>query len=157
MRKVCGAHLLIITITAMGCSRPVMKRTATVAGEAYCSTQTSYPGSTTTVSGTAECRTAAYDSGNGEWNVTTMATDEPIRYAEVQVKDISGKIVQCTETDGNGDFTFDVPQGATYTVYINSRGFNSTVRASVLNLPSKNEYYSISKQFSASASTENLG
>ena len=74
------------------------------------------------------------------------ATQNPIRRAEVQVLDSSGSVVQCANTDDSGVFSFTLPRGTTlYTVRVNSRGYNNYLRASVLNNPNANAYYSLIK------------
>lgn len=143
--------LVSALIFSVGCSKTVvMNRASSTPEEAYCSTVSTYSGSTTTASGSASYRKPTLD-GSGLNVTTTVST--PIRFAEVQVKSATGSVVQCTETDSSGNFSFIVPQGGTYTVYVNSRGYNSTVQASVLNSPDENLYYSSTASFSASAAT----
>ena len=60
--------------------------------------------------------------------------------------------VKCAEKDTSGNSSFALPQGAvTYTVSVNSRGYNSSFRASVLNRSEQNLFYSLSTTVSASA------
>lgn len=146
--------LWISVFALLGCETRVINHDNTVAEVSYCSTVSSFSAPTTTVSGTAQYEKGVI-SGSG-LNVTSPTTQN-IRYAEVIVKNGTGAVVQCTETDGSGAFSFIVPQGDSYTIYVNSRGDNSVVQASVLNLPSENQYYSISKSITASGPTANAG
>ncbi len=147
--------ILLFSITLAGCETKIIDPSDSVVAESsYCSAVTSYSSGTTTVTGTAQFAKGVLNASG--LNVTSP-TMQPIRYAEVQVKNATGSIIQCTETDNSGGFTFLVPQGGTYTVYVNSRGYNAKVRASVLNNPSENVVYSISTAFAASAASVNVG
>lgn len=118
---------------------------------AYCSTPISYTG-TVTITGTAQytrrnpyyINAATGGLGSASTSGTHPATIHPIRYAEVRVLSSAGAVAQCAETDSSGNFSFALPTGAgTYTIYINSRGNNSHVYASVLGKPVNNEFYSL--------------
>ncbi len=125
-------------------SPPVAAPTVTV--EDYCPHLPSLTFSpAVTVSGTA-----GFDYRlNGNGAVTGPAA---IRYAEVMVKDSSDRIVQCAETDSAGAFSFQLPaDGATYTVQVNTRANNSSVKAYVMNNPTNNEYYFIADSVTTSA------
>ncbi len=132
----------------------------------YCPGSTNYTGSTVTVSGTAKFTRrnpwGTEGAGNGGLGgaLTTSphpASEHPIRYAEVRITDPAGNLVQCGETDGTGAFSLTVPTGAvTYTLSVISRSYNSKLRASVLNRPEQNRFYSLSQTFTASSSV-NLG
>lgn len=77
----------------------------------------------------------------------------PIRYAEVQVLNSAGAIVQCTETNGTGAFSIQLPSdGATYTVKVLSRANNSHNTAYVMNNPTDNAPYALSTTVTASGS-----
>lgn len=78
----------------------------------------------------------------------------PIRFAEVHVVDGSGNIVQCTETDSNGHYSFQVGNGS-YSVLVISRSLNANLQASVLNNPNENKYYQSKLSFTA-ATSQNL-
>ncbi len=73
--------------------------------------------------------------------------DYPIRHAEVRIlKD--GQLVQCTETNALGGFSFNVEMSEiSYFVEVVSRANNSKLKVSVLNTPSANKYYAINKVF----------
>lgn len=76
----------------------------------------------------------------------------PIRYAEIQVTDASGAIVQCAETDSTGSFSFQLPSGGgTYTVAVVSRSNNSSNTGYVLDTPTNNTPYSITTSVTASS------
>lgn len=79
-----------------------------------------------------------------------VGTPNPIRYAEVRVTNSSGAIVQCAETDANGNYSLVMPQDSnTYTVHVDSRGLNSHVQASILKSTSSPVFYEISQSFVA--------
>ncbi|MDZ4676266.1 MAG: hypothetical protein SGI74_02050 [Oligoflexia bacterium] len=78
------------------------------------------------------------------------ASERTIQYAEIQVLDESGNIVQCGETDGTGAFKslsgnlgLTVPRNRSLTFKINSRARNKHVQVSVLDTPTKNSPYSL--------------
>lgn len=99
-----------------------------------------------TVSGTASYQYRT--NGNGG----VAAAPNPIRYAEVEVLDSTGAIVQCDETDGAGAFSFDLPANSgDYTVKVNARANNSFVKAYVMNNPTDNSHYSISTTVASSS------
>ncbi len=82
-------------------------------------------------------------NGNG------AIADRAIRNAEVLILDSSGSVVQCLETSSvTGVFTVDLPLNTgSYTIKINSRANNSSVKAYVLTDPWNNSHYSISGSF----------
>ncbi len=82
-----------------------------------------------------------------------------IPWAEVQVLDANGSIIQCTETDGSGNFSFTAPRNQNLTVSINSRSFNSHAKVSVLTAPGSDGVYSLSQSFSTAtaAASINIG
>lgn len=118
---------------------------------AYCSTVSSY-GSPITITGTAKYQRRVITGGG--YLGAVDATTYPIRYAELEVIDNStGGIVQCGETDSSGNFSFQLPNNShTHTVVVYSRGFNSTVKASVMDRKEHNQLYSISTSFVANGS-----
>ncbi len=77
--------------------------------------------------------------------------NQPIRFAEVQVFNSDGAIVQCGATNATGalvavDLTsaLQIPSTAgTYTLKINSRAANSKINVSVLSSPYANAFYSV--------------
>ncbi len=82
------------------------------------------------------------------------ASPNPIRYAEVSVRDAAQTIIQCAETDGAGAFSFQLPANSgSFTVSVSPRSYNSNLQAFVLDTPSTNQNYFISTTIgSASAS-----
>ena len=68
----------------------------------------------------------------------------PIRFAEVQALSDGGGIVQCGETDSNGQFELSLPKGIRpLRVQVRSRSENSQLQASVLDDPFSNTPYVI--------------
>lgn len=113
----------------------------------YCTTISTYPGGTT-VSGTA-----TYTARNVTSNGLSGTTTRPIRFAELEILDASGKRVQCGETAADGTFTnLQVPMGTdALTVRVNSRANNvNELRASVLNCPEENGVYAVEGTFTPS-------
>lgn len=92
---------------------------------------------------------------------TVHTAPNPIRYAEIMVKNSSGSIIQCGQTSNTGTYSLTLPAASsgTYTVYVNSRILDSTkARAYVLQDPTSNLQHSISTTVSAtgSSSSNNL-
>ncbi len=76
-----------------------------------------------------------------------------IAYAEVVVKDSSGNTIQCAQTDLSGNISFQIDKTAgTYQIQVNSRAYNSYLKASVLTDPTSNAFYTISKSFTLTGS-----
>lgn len=137
---------------------------------AYCANATTFGAPTVTITGTAKfIRRRIYDNppanityeglGSASTSHATLPAEErPIRAAEIRVTDPSGNVVQCGETNSaNGTFSITLPQGnVNYTLSINSRAYNQYLRASVLNRPEANQFYSLSTTVNASASA-NVG
>jgi hypothetical protein len=123
----------------------------------FCSSSITYS-DTVTASGTAiYVRREAWGNlssgGLGSASTTATlhpATSHPIRQAEVRVTDPSGAVVQCGQTDNSGAFSVSLPRGSTtYTVAVNSRAYNNLVRASVLDAPERNQFYSLTASCTA--------
>lgn len=126
-----------LPVTASGTSTMIL--TPKNAGQAIAIT------AMTRVADTAE----SYTSPNN----ITHADPNPIRYAEVQVTDSSGTIVQCGETDSAGAFSFQLPaNGSSYTVSVLSRSNNSYNKVYVLSDPYENTSYKVSTTVTASGS-----
>lgn len=78
-------------------------------------------------------------------NVPMSGPLNPIRFAEVRVTDSAGQLVQCSETDSTGGYSFAIPRDTgTYKVEITSRAFSAKNTAYVMRNPSGNAYYSLS-------------
>jgi hypothetical protein len=76
----------------------------------------------------------------------SLVDARPIRYAEVRATSPSGEIMQCAETDANGNFSLSLPNdGAQYSVSVLSRSSNSSNTAYVMNNPTDNEPYVLTK------------
>ncbi|MEO0334811.1 MAG: hypothetical protein AAF202_00340, partial [Pseudomonadota bacterium] len=158
----CQSFVLLAAFVALtSCSQPQIIDTTddrispTFNGppeEDYCDNVRSYSDSVT-ITGTAAFEYRAYiGSGLGP----IEGTPKPIRHAEVRVLDGS-KEIQCAETDANGDFSLVIPRDSgSYTVQINSRANNNFARASVLNGPEKNQFYSIETTITSTAN-RNIG
>lgn len=87
----------------------------------------------------------------------TNPTGRPIRYAEVTVRDASGTIVQCAETDQFGDFSFELPKSTgTHTIEIGSRSFGNKNSAYILNAPTENRHYTLKTVVTTSADVSGL-
>ncbi len=145
---------LILSFFILGCGAPKASNPRTtdpiaiIAGppeETYCNTTHTYT-SPMTVKGSATYQ-AREPSANG---LGGPGTPKPIRHAEVMIKNSAGDIAQCTHTDSNGDYEFKLPNdGGTYYLYVNSRGDNNYVKASVLDAPNSNRHYSLAGWFTA--------
>lgn len=124
----------------------------------YCSGSLIFGGDIIAVSGKAqyEFRELVYTStfrGLGEVRKDSDGNIEPapIRRAEVVILDSENNIVQCGETDEEGDYSLSLPRdGALYRVRVLSRGLNENyVRASVLRSPESNQLYYVEKVITA--------
>lgn len=96
-----------------------------------CTTNTSYSGSST-ITGTAGFYKRKLKNKSGNYVLgDPISSTLPIRYAEVQVLNSGGSIVQCGRTDGSGNIkatdmssTLRIPDVAgTYTIKVVSRGY----------------------------------
>ncbi|MBK9293459.1 MAG: hypothetical protein IPM57_03305 [Oligoflexia bacterium] len=122
--------------------------------EPYCSSVISYSNAVTVTA------TAAFNvleqSGIGFGNEILGG---PIARAEIQVLDQNNNVIQCSETGPNGEISFLIPKNmAGLKLKINSRADNSFVKASVLNSPSSDNFYSLIVNFNTSNnSTLDLG
>ncbi len=115
----------------------------------YCNNILSFNDSVT-ITGTAQYQYRA--NGNG-----AVAGPNPIRHAEVRVTNTGGGVVQCGETDANGQFSISLPKNNS-TVFINvtSRSNNNFLKAYVLKNPTDNTFHSISKSVELDVS-KNIG
>ncbi len=133
---------------------------------AYCAGSQVFSGGSTLISASAQL-SRFNDIGTG-LTTTSIAN---IRFAEVQIFNELGTLVQCGETDMNGliGATSDwlaqthsvngiqLPKRAgTYRLVVNSRGNNAFVKASVVNNPNNNQFYSISKSFTLTGNETSL-
>jgi hypothetical protein len=105
-------------------------------------------GATATVSGNAKFQYRAVSWTGSCTGLCSIATLD-IPYAEINILDASGGIIQCAETDANGNFSnLQVPRTAgTYTVRVLSRSFTSSVKVSILEDIYSANPYSIETSF----------
>lgn len=107
---------------------------------AYCSTNHVHT-SSVTIDGDASFQARNYTANNG---LGTIGSATPIRFAEVVAYSPSGQIVQCGETDNNGNFSLLLPTSTSeHSIAIYARGNNAQVKASVLNCTEENIPYSV--------------
>lgn len=115
----------------------------------YCSS-ISTPSPATTITSTAQFYARQVSSTLG---LIGPGAVKPIRYAEVQILNSSGSIIQCGETTSTGTISIDIPRTAgTYTLKVLSRADGNNVKASVLKNPTSMAPYSISASFTITAS-----
>ena len=153
-------YFLLINYIGIACSQPEsgstairVKGTSSSLENPYCSTSNEYSNGLI-VSGKAQftIRNATRKGLGGE------SDGIPIKFAEVQILNSENKEVQCSETDETGSFSFVVPRNQNLKVLVNSRSMNNKVKASILDTPQTNKFYSISQNFdsNSSANTINL-
>lgn len=126
-----------------------------VSEDAYCSSSNSISsGVTLTAIAQFQARQVTASGLEGP------SAPQVIRYAEVQVLDSAGNIIQCGSTDATGnlvasDLTSPLQIAKTngnYTLKVNSRANNSKVAVSVLNSPYQNKFHSIAADFTLTGS-----
>jgi hypothetical protein len=112
----------------------------------YCSS-VSTPSPATTITSSASYQARPVIAGTG-LGTPAAGVSSAIRYAEVQVLNSSGSIIQCGETNATGNISVDIPRTAgTYTLKVLSRADNSHLKASVLNNATAMTPYSVSTSF----------
>ena len=116
-------------------------------------------GTTVTITGKASYHARQiFDNGNGNRGLgKAPGKIFPIRFAEIQVLQPDGNVVQCAQTDNTGHFSFVLPKSATiYTIHVLSRSpaQDTHVKASVLNRPGQNKLYSIQTSVTATANAD---
>ncbi|MCB0356684.1 MAG: hypothetical protein KDD40_06735, partial [Bdellovibrionales bacterium] len=119
----------------------------------YCQSPISYS-SSVTITGSAKfvVRKAITSGINAGLGSADTANPKPIRFAEVRVLNSSDTVVQCAETDTNGDFSLTLPKGSdSFTIHVMARAENSKLKVSVLNSPETNTIYSLTKSVTASS------
>lgn len=129
--------------------------TSTQAEAAYCSSI--YPTTTPHIlTGTANYQYRAISCGTMSCTGLAVGTSSRgIPHAELIVKNSSGTIVQCGHTNADGTFSVTIDKvPGTYTISVNSRAFNSELRASVLADVSSNSVYTLtSSSFTVASGT----
>jgi hypothetical protein len=119
-----------------------------VAPPAYCSPVSYSSGITITGSGGYQYR----QNGNQE-----VVGPNPIRYAEVEIRNSAGELIQCGQTGSTGTFSLQVPaSNESLRLSITSRSNNQFVRAYVMASPLDNLPHRISRDFVADTS-KNIG
>lgn len=165
MFKNCPLFIILgLSAFALGCSKPFEtfeEKLTRQEESAYCGTPKSISGATATVTGSAKFKYRNLMNGSTEngtaWYLDYTFGTAEVAFAEFQVTDSNGQVVQCGETDTNGDFSFVVPVSGSYTLAVMSRAYNSQYKVSVLNDTSANTPYSITKQFSVTTGTAAIG
>jgi hypothetical protein len=77
---------------------------------------------------------------------------QSIRYAEVNILNSAGTLVQCGLTDGDGNIVANIPKVlGTYRLSVNSRSNSSFYKASILNNPTTNQPYHVDASFTANS------
>lgn len=141
----------------VGCGGGPSSTGGSVSQPAAASERTNCTTSTAVSNGVTLTGTANFESRP----VTTsglgaVGAAQAIRYAEVEVLDSSGNIIQCGNTNASGalvavDLTsaLQIPKTAgDYTLRVNSRALNSKIQVSVVNNPTQNTVYSVTGNFS---------
>lgn len=118
----------------------------------YCNSPQFYS-SSYTVSGLAQYQYREISIELGERGLKEIAeTPRPIRHAQLEVVDALGNIIQCGETDGQGNFSIEVPRNEkALTLSLYSRSNNNFNRASVFKAPETNELYRLQYFFTANS------
>lgn len=145
--------LLFVVIVYNGCGKEESRGPSSIQEKPYCGTAISQT-SAVTVSGSA----GYYYRTPGPTGLSNVSgSTKPIRYTEFHVVDSSGNILQCGETDGSGNFSFQIKSSATpLTLEVISRGYNSYHKTSILNDPKNNAYYKITAAFTPNANISGL-
>ncbi|MDX9730634.1 MAG: hypothetical protein RBT63_02580, partial [Bdellovibrionales bacterium] len=87
----------------------------------------------------------------------TNADPKPIRKAEIAVKNNSGAIIQCAETEDDGSFSFQIPKDSgSYSLEIRARANNSRSTAYVLNNPTSNKAHALEMAIDSDADQNDL-
>jgi len=132
--------LASLFLSACGGSSGGSTASPSQAPPAYCSTTISYS-SAVTITGSAGYQYRA--NGNG-----AVTGPNPIRHAEITVRDGSGQIIQCGETDQLGQFSLSLPQSdSSLQISVRSRADNNFVKAYVMSSTQSNQPHQISGNF----------
>lgn len=134
-----------------GC--PISSSSPSTSEASYCSNIESFSDAVTITGGARYLKREISVSGLGD----VGSTQNPIRHAEIAIKDSSGNVIQCGETDSSGNFSVSVPRGSTaLTIEVRSRANNSNYKASILSSHNKMTYYSMTSNFTPD-STKSIG
>lgn len=156
--------LFLCLATSLGACTKSFETDSTSAASApesaYCGAPKTISGATSTVTGSAHFKFRRLLNGSTEqgtsWYLDYTLSNVEIPFAEFHVLDSGGNIIQCGETDTNGNFSFSVPSSGTFTLQVLSRAYNSNYKVSVLKDITLNQPYAINKTFSAGGSV-NVG
>lgn len=143
--------ILSVALCLLGCGKMASESAPAsrpVTTESASCTSTYSVTTGTTLTGTAEFQARQVTTSG----LLGPGPNQPIRYAEVQVLNSSGTIIQCGATDNTGALVavdlispLQIPRTAgSYTVKVLSRGSNSKVAASIINNPYDNVLFSVS-------------
>ena len=117
----------------------------------YCAQTTSFTGSTVTVFGQANYNyRPIIELGGTLAQLSNSAQSKPIRYAEVAIYK-NNTLIQCTHTDENGAFSFQIPQNTRdgHKVLIRSRSYTAKSQTSILKNYLNPTHYSLESIFVA--------
>lgn len=119
---------------------------------AYCTTRETYP-TGVSLTGQALFEYRAMNLNQGLGNPTSAG----IPLAEVVVTNAAGAVVQCGETEDDGDIALTIPSTpGTYQVSIRSRSFTSKLRVSVLEDYWANQPYALTASVTVGAQTTSV-
>lgn len=147
LRRIWSSILILTALfflsACAGTGADVETPASSIPETSYCTTRNSHPVS---FEGLAQFAPRLVTPGG-----LSAQTNSPINIvgAEVRIFDSAGNLVNCSETDSDGEFQSSVPSSGQYTVKVYSRGDNSLIKASVLNNPTSNTPYEL-------ASTQNI-
>ncbi len=143
--------LVVVSFLFAACSSSESGSSSSTSLDAGCTTVRSFTGSTITITGSANYEFRI--NGNGVINSTIATPNLPIRQAQVVIYNSSGSEIQCGSTNDSGNFSVIVPQIAdNYTVSVDSRIYNSMMKAGVLNNPTEQDVHSITTTLAGTAS-----
>ncbi len=137
--------MFVVFIFLLGCSDSPFGDDSSSSRQSekpYCSSSISYS------SGITVFGKATYQARELTQNKDMLGhpgSARPIRYAEIQVLNSSQSVIQCAETDLNGNYSFEVEDKTqTIIIKVNSRGDNDYIKLSVLDKPSTKSPHFIS-------------
>jgi len=154
-------YIIAFSLLLAGCQPPLQPDSSDYTQNAegsYCGSAQakSYSAPTTTITGTASFQYRPLVVA-GDYGLRGNPVSRGVTYAEVQILDSSGNIIQCGETDALGAFSLVVPQvQGNYSVKVLSRSLTSKVKASILKDIYSAIPYSVSKSFTIAASTSSV-
>ena len=159
--------LCLPLIFSVGCSKSYKDKTGTTGRISptyqgpkepdYCGGSPTSYGDYVTITGSATYQAREPYGTKSSGGLGDPSTARPIRHAEVRITNSSGDVVQCTETNASGAFSYTLPKGdGVFTMSVNSRSNNTYLKATVFNAPEQNVIYGIKQNVVATAD-QNLG